>query len=187
MPITADLLVACSSKSLSHRPLMSFTSSTEGKSTSLASTGMGTASYLSFASLYGVTTMFASSCTLATDFTVMTLRARSSTSSGSVGSWPPNALDAETSMRLVPSLLTFALRSPLALSVRPTAAMMAATPIIGPSNSNSVRTLRAKRPVSETIRRSLNVFIAPLSCRSRCDRRASIPYETQHRPLRGRG
>ena len=170
-PITAVRARDSSSKEFNHRPDTSGTSSTTGRSSLAATTGIGTVSYFSRASSYGVTMMLVSSTIGATASTVVTVSARSTTSTGRVGSCPPNELDADASTRLVPSSATLAFRSPLAESVRPTAAMMAATPIIGPSRSNRVRTLRASSPTIATRTRSRKTLIgAPR--RSRFDRRA---------------
>src|SRR5579862_5271375 len=73
---------------------------------------------------------------------------------GNVGFCWPKVPPASASMSVVPSWLSLALRSPLALSVSPTAPTMAATPTIGPSMISSVRTLRAVSPAHATPRRS---------------------------------
>ena len=163
-PMTALRAPEVSSKSSIQRPLTSGTSSTSGSAASEARTGTGTVSKYSRTSSYGVTTTFESSTTADTFSTSTTVWARSTASAGRVGSDEPKLDAAVASIRLVPSSATLRLRSPLAESVRPTAAMIAATPIIGPSSSSAVRILRATRPEKATPTRSR----APLttsSCR----------------------
>ena len=85
---------------------------------------------------------------------------RVTASLGNVGFCEPNVPPALAMIRFVPSVESFCFRSPLALSVRPTAPTIAATPTIGPSMISSVRILRADRPVQATPRRSRNRLIA---------------------------
>src|SRR5579862_7345537 len=106
--------------------------------------------------------------TAAAAATVGTAVTRRTASAGNVGFCWPKVPPASASMRVVPSWLSLAFRSPLALSVSPTAPTMAATPTMGPSMISSVRTLRAVRPAQATARRSRSLL-------TRCAPRARSP------------
>ena len=73
---------------------------------------------------------------------------------GKEGFCDPKVPPAWAMMRLVPSVANSAWSDPLALSVRPTAHTMAATPITGPTMMRRVRTRRAVNPVHATLKRS---------------------------------
>ena len=172
--MTAARTLLSSSNWLIQRPETKSTWRTLGNISSVPRTGIGTVSNFSRASSYGVTTIFESSTTAETFSTVVTVNARSTASVGRVGFCPPNELEAAASIRLVPSFETFCFRSPFAESVSPTDAIIAATPIIGPRSSKSVRTLRASNPVRATRTRSLNVLISEAPHQRRFRHRALI-------------
>ena len=71
-----------------------------------------------------------------------------------VGFCEPNVPPAWAMMRFVPSWASWAWSWPLALSVRPMAQTMAATPMMGPSMIISVLVFRAVRPFNATPMRS---------------------------------
>ena len=118
-----------------------------------------------------------------------TVKARSTASAGRVGVLPAEAARRARLDQVRAEFGDLALEVTLGLSVSPTAAMIAATPIVGPSSSSTVRTLRANRPLMATRTRSRIAAHAghhPSDRRvdDRC-RRASTPCDARHRRHRG--
>src|SRR6516164_8726552 len=107
---------------------------------------------------------------------------RLTASAGNVGFCWPKVPPAVATIRVVPSWASLALRSPLALSVRPTAPTMAATPTMGPSMIRSVRVLRAVRPDQATPSRSRRRLTAALRAFALC-----FPLSDTRSPPLGRG
>jgi hypothetical protein len=86
--------------------------------------------------------------------TLETASTRATALAGKVGFWEPNVPPAWAMIRFVPSWASWDWSWPLALSVRPMAQTMAATPMMGPSMIMSVLDLRAVKPFSATPMRS---------------------------------
>src|SRR5437868_386674 len=90
-------------------------------------------------------------------------------------------------IKFVPSVESFCFRSPLALSVKPTAPTIAATPTIGPSMISNVRILRAERPVHATPRRSRNRLIVSMCSRHGREALVGDDLAVAHRYFAARG